>query len=58
MPKISRCRLTMNQGTRLGNTTWKLNPTGFNEKGVWRKKKVAFCTPKDAMHLKHNILKT
>lgn len=32
MLKISRHRLIMNQGTRLGNTTWKLNPTGSNEK--------------------------
>lgn len=46
----------MNQGTRLANTTWKLNPTGSNEKGIWRKRKVAFCM--NAVHLKQNLFKT
>lgn len=43
MLKISRHRRIMNQGTRPGNTTWKLNPTGSNEKGVWRKKYKKGC---------------
>lgn len=53
MLKISRHRLIMNQGTRLGNTTWKLNPTVLMKSDYGEKKKVAFCTLKVAMHLKH-----
>lgn len=56
MPKIPRHRIIMNQGTRVSNTTWKMNPAGSDERECGdkkNKKKVAFCMLKDAMHSKH-----
>lgn len=38
MPKIPRHRLIMNQGTRVGNTTWKMNPAGSDERDCGDKK--------------------